>query len=319
MRECDVVVVGGAAAGLVAAMYTARRALKTIVVTTDIGGQASLTSGIENYPGRERVAGFQLMTDFKEQAEKFGVEIVIDEALELKVISKTSFIVKAYNAEYHAKSVVLAFGLTPKELGVPGEEKFKGRGVSTCVTCDGPLYKNKKVVVTGVGDSALDAVQFLCNVNADVTYICPRPSLVGSKQMVSAVEAMRHVTIHLNTRITGVLGDDKLTGVTIKTEDKEEQEIYCDGVFAEMGYVTKADWVEGVVELDAQKHIIIDQNMATSTPGIFAAGDITTTSYKQVVVSAGEGAKAGLSLHKYLQQHGVINTSSPVDWGILKS
>lgn len=316
--EYDVVIVGGAAAGLVAAMYTARRALKTVVITTDIGGQASLTSEIENYPGRGLTDGFQLMTEFKEQAEKFGAEVVIDQATSIETESETAFVVSGRQNTYRAKAVILAFGLTPKDLGVPGEEKFKGRGVSTCATCDGPLYKGKSVIVTGVGDSALDAIQYLCQIKASVTYLCPRQNMVGSKHLTKAIECMDDVTVHLNAEVTEVLGDEKLTGVKVRINGKE-QEFTCDGVFAEMGYVSKADWVSGVVELDEHQHIVIDSNMATSVPGIFAAGDITTTSYKQVVISAGEGAKAALSLHKYLQEKGVIDKSAPVDWGVIKS
>lgn len=317
-RAYDVVIVGGAAAGLTAAMYTARRALKTMVISTDIGGQASLTSEIENYPGRDLTDGFELMSDFKNQAERFGAEVVIDQAIKITVESETSFLIQTHQETYRAKAVILAFGLTPKSLGVSGEDKFKGRGVSTCATCDGPLYKNKTVVVTGVGDPALDAVQYLCKLNARVTYVCPRPVLVGSKHMQDAVKCLENVTTYLNATVTEILGDKTVTAVKAQVNG-ESTTMACDGVFVEMGYIANAAWVKDVVKLDASNHIVIDEKMATSCAGIFAAGDITTISHKQVVISAGEGAKAALSLYKYLQENGKVARGVPTDWGIVKS
>lgn len=317
-RAYDVVIVGGAAAGLTAAMYTARRALKTVVISTDIGGQASLTSEIENYPGRDLTDGFELMTDFKNQAETFGAEIVIDQAIKITAESETSFLVETHQSVFRGSAVILAFGLTPKSLGVPGEDQFKGHGVSTCATCDGPLYKNKPVVVTGVGDAALDAVQYLCKLNARVTYVCPRPVLVGSKHMQDAVKCLEDVTTYLNASITEVIGDKTVSAVNA-TVNGEAMTIPTSGVFVEMGYIANAAWVEGVVKLDKSNHIVIDQTMATSCPGIFAAGDITTISHKQVVISAGEGAKAALSLYKYLQENGKVARGVPTDWGVVKS
>ncbi len=318
IEECDVVIVGAAAAGLTAAMYTSRRALSTVIISKDLGGQAALTSEIENYPGRSLTDGFVLMNDFKEQAEAFGARIVMDEVVEIQAESDTSFVVRACLQSFRCKGVIITSGLTPKDLSVPGEQQWKGRGVSYCATCDGPLFKNKSVVVCGVGDSALDAALYLHRLNATVTYLCPRPALVGSPKLRQSLQEEPIITTLCNATVIEILGDTKLTCVRVNVEG-QLKDIACDGVFVEMGYIAKTDWLAPVMELDERRQVKIDQQMMTSRPGIFAAGDITTISYKQVVISAGEGAKAALSLYHYLQERGAVAKRPPIDWGVVHS
>lgn len=317
----DVVIVGGAAAGLTAALYSARRTLSTLVISKDIGGQASITSEIENYPGRGLVDGFELMDDFRKQAEKFGARIMIDEVTRVIPKSETSFEVTTVSGTtYSAKGVILAFGLTPRDLNVPGEAEFKGRGVSTCVTCDGPLYKEKTVAVVGTGLPLLDGAELMIKIAAKVYAVEKKQKFVGEKAMIATVEAAPNVEKLFSSEVTEILGDKQVTGIRVKNSvTGDEKDISVDGVFTELGYIAKTDCVKGVVKLDAENHIVIDEKNACDVPGIFAAGDITSVSYKQVIVSAGEGAKAALSLYKYLQSKGVIARGVNIDWGTVKS
>lgn len=316
-RVFDVVIVGGAAAGLTAALYTARRTLSTLVISKDIGGQASLTSEIENYPGRTLVDGYALMEDFKKQAEQFGARVMIDEVTRLTVNGETSFTLEtALGQTFTAKGVILAFGLTPKDFGVPGEAQFKGRGVSTCVTCDGPLYKGKTVAIAGTGMALVDAAELMVKIAKKVYVIEKRGKLSGEQAVVDVVEQAPNVEKVFNATVVEILGDTQIRGVKVKDATTQDERVLdVDGAFAELGYIAKTDFVKGVVELDTQNHVAIDATNATNVPGIFAAGDITSVSYKQVVVSAGEGAKAALSLYKYLQSKGVIAKGVTIDWG----
>lgn len=320
-QSFDVVVVGGAAAGLTAALYTARRTLSTLVISKDIGGQASLTSEIENYPGRGLVDGYALMDDFKKQAERFGARVIIDEVTRVVVNGETSFTLKtALGQTFTAKGVILAFGLTPRDFGVPGEEQLKGRGVSTCVTCDGPLYKGKTVAIAGTGMSLVDGAELMVKIAKNVYVIEKREKLSGEKAVVDAVENAQNAEKIFHAAVVEILGDTRVRGVKVKDIlTGEERAIEVDGVFAELGYIAKTDCVKGVVELDSQNHIVIDAKNATSAPGIYAAGDITTVSFKQVVVSAGEGAKAALSLYAHLRAKGVIAKGVTIDWGRIKT
>ncbi len=314
--DYDVIIIGAAAAGLTAGMYSARRTLRTLVISKDIGGQASLTTEIENYPAKGLVDGFALMTEFKEQAEKFGATVTLDEATKILVNGKTDFTVQTLSKTYSCHGVILAFGLTPRDLGVPGEEKFKGRGVSTCATCDAPLFKGKTVAVAGVGDAALDAVVLLSRLAKQVYYLNPRDTIIGPKHFADDITRTPNVTTYFKTKITEVYGQKKLEGV--KCDNPEVPLLEVDGVFAEMGYRAKVDWVKDTVSINARNQIVIDDKNMTSVPGVFAAGDITTVSYKQVVVSAGEGAKAALSLYQYLQSNGVVSRGAAIDWGVVE-
>lgn len=312
-KEYDVVIVGGGAAGLTAAIYASRRTLKTLVVSKDLGGQAALTSEIENYPGRNLTDGFNLMNDFKKQAEKFGAEIVMEEAIKLEDKNGIFFITTP-SQKISSRALILAFGLTPRDLGVQGEEKFKGKGVSYCATCDAPLFKNKTVVVVGGGSSALDAAELLSKIAIKVYLIHRQNAFKGEEVLQNQVKEIKNIEILFNTEVEEIKGEQTVSAVmTINNQSSDKKEIECKGVFVEIGYIAKTDLVEGLVALNERRQIKVNRYCETSHPGIFAAGDITDITYKQVVISAGEGAKAALQAYKYLQQK--RRKAVGVDWG----
>ncbi len=297
----DVIIVGAGPSGLTAAIYTTRRSLKTLVISKDIGGQASLTDDIENYPGFKHTGGLELMQKFQEQAQESGTEFMFTEVIDIKKDNDTFTVKVLEEKELKAKSVILSFGLTPRNLEVPGEKELTGKGVSYCATCDGPLYKNKDVVVVGGGNSALDAAEYLSRESNKVYLIHRRDKVTGEQVLIDQVNNIENIELVLNSNVKEIKGKSGVESLVYKVIDGEEKEINVNGVFIEIGHIAKTDWVENLVDITDRKEIKITADCETKTPGLFAAGDITEITYKQVIISAGEGAKAALQAYKYLQ------------------
>lgn len=310
----DVIIIGGASAGLTAAIYTSRRAMKTLVLTKDIGGQLSTTPDVENYPGYEMIEGWTLSDKMKQQAEKFGAKVKM---AEVTLVSQADdhFEVKTHDQTFLSRSVILAFGKTPRNLDVPGEKEFQGKGVSYCATCDIPLYRGKTVAVVGGGNSALDAAIYGADVAGKIYLIHRRDQFRGEQILVDRMKQKTNVEVIYNTIVKEVKGDDRVrTLVVASTETGEEKELTVDGVFAEIGYIVKAEFIKGLVEMTPKNEIITDNYMMTSVPGIFAAGDVTRSPYKQAVVSAGEGCIAALAAYEYLMKK-EGKRAVMTDWG----
>jgi thioredoxin reductase (NADPH) len=304
----DVIIVGGASAGLTAAMYASRQGLKTLVITKDIGGQALLTNDIENYPPFEHIGGFELMQKFEQQARNFGAEFAYEEVRSITHDKPSYFMIKANNSnnEYSCRALILAFGKTPRDLDVPGEKELKGRGVSYCAVCDGPFFKNKKVAIVGTGDPALEAALYLKELAAQLYIIHRTDKLVGSEETVNLLQnkdSNSTISFISNSIVKSINGNPKVESLTLyDSRAKAESKLDVDGIFVEMGYVARTDIVKDLVQLDGNKEIIVDKYCSTSTKGIFAAGDVTDVPYKQAIISAGQGAIAALSAYNYLQK-----------------
>ena len=313
MDKHDVVIVGAGPAGLAAAIYCLRRDLKTINISKAIGGQAAIASEVQNWLGEESIGGFELMQKALKQAEKLGAKFISDE---VSAIAKTDegFLVKTGNAEFAASAVILAFGLTPRDLNVPGEEKFKGKGVSYCATCDGPLYRGKSVAVIGGGNAALEAAEYLSKLAAKVIMINNGAKFIGEEGLFEQVAAIGNVEMHYNLATTAVIGETKVEKIAAKnSETGAAEEFVVDGVFVEIGHAPKTDWLKDFVSLNEKKEVITDKAGLTSVPGVFAAGDCTDVGFNQMTIAAGEGAKAALSAYKYIAaKNGKVATP---DWG----
>lgn len=314
----DVVIVGAGAAGLTAAIYTSRRALKTLIISKDVGGQAALTTEIENYPGVGLVDGFDLMNRFLADAKKFGAMTKSEEAKKIEKDINNDFIITTNSNQYRAAAVILAFGLTPRDLGVPGEEELKGKGVSYCATCDGPLFKEKIVAVIGGGNSALDAAEYISRIAKKVYLIHRRDKFRGDEILVDRVKKISNIEILYNTNIASIKGTNKVEAIElIDVNNQTIKDLSVDGLFVEIGHVAKTEWVGDLVEFDEHKQIKTNKNCETKTPGLFAAGDVTDINYKQIIISGGEGAKAALQAYRYLQQTKGIKGVN-IDWGTAK-
>ncbi len=298
----DVIIVGAAAAGLTAAIYASRQGMRTLVIGKDLGGQALLTNDIQNYPGYDNVDGFTLISKFEAQARRFNAEIIYDEVQKISDEDGV-FTVKTPSTQFKSLTVILAFGKTPRDLGVPGEEEFKGRGLSYCATCDGPLYRGRTVAVVGSSEHAVDAAVMLSDLAGKVYLIFSRDRPVGDEGLLTLLKDRKNVIRVPNSNVKEVMGDQTVRSirvVSLKTGSEEEYSV--DGVFVEMGYVAKTGFVKDLVRLNDRNEVIIDKDCSTSHKGVFAAGDVTETPIKQIVVSAGQGAVAALSAYNYLQK-----------------
>lgn len=294
----DVIIIGGGPAGLSAAIYAGRRALNTLVITRDIGGQIAKTPDIENYPGLDKVSGVFLATKFKEQAEKFGAKIVFEETVKVEKTSDDNFLVHTLRNKYSAKTVILSSGKKPRELGVPGENEFKGRGVSYCATCDAPFFKDKTLMVVGGGNSAIEAAILGAKFAKKVYLIHRRDSFRGEEILVKNLEEHKNIEILYNSEVEEVKGDKTVKSAVLNNY----REIETDGIIVEIGFVVDHSLVKELVKVDEKNQVIVNNIQETSVPGIFAAGDLTETPYKQVIISAAEGVKASLSAYDYLQR-----------------
>lgn len=311
----DVLVIGGGASGLTAALYAARRGLKTVVVTQDIGGQASTTARVENYPGVDPIDGLVLMEKFKAQAEAAGARVVLDEVQTIEKVDQ-GFGIHAANTNFWAATIIVAHGLTHRHLNVPGEAALIGKGVTYCATCDAPLYRNKSVVVVGGGNSAMDAALLLANLDATVSLLTVNAEFHGERVLIDRLRAMPSITVFTQAHVKEVLGKDSVAGLKFMQAEQEKQ-LAVNGVFVEIGFTVKPDLVRALVDLDGRNQIVIHPgDNSTSVPGLFAAGDITTIPQKQIVISAGEGAKAALGVYQYLQSIKRIPVGGKVDWGV---
>ena len=297
----DVIIIGAGAAGLTAAIYTCRKKLKTLILSIDVGGQTNLTSHIENYPGTGAMHGVELMRKFQDEAIGFGAELVMGKANRAEKTEKGFKIGLANGESYECKALILAYGKVPKSLGIEGEEKFMGRGVSTCVTCDAPLFKNREVAVIGGGNSAVEGALELATIAKKVYLIHRRDKFRADEITVEKINKNPKIEPVLNSVSLKINGDKNVEGITVENiPTKEKKDFKVDGVFIEIGYVVDTSFVQHLVKVNEKKEIIVDNRGNTSHPGIFSCGDITPVPYKQTVIAAGEGSKAALECYKWL-------------------
>ncbi|MFC1508090.1 FAD-dependent oxidoreductase [Candidatus Omnitrophota bacterium] len=296
----DLIIIGAGPAGITAAVYAARKKMNLLVITEDIGGQTAWSGDIENYTGYQFVSGPELVAKFEEHMRKYDITFKENEkVVELKKKEKNIYL-KTDKGEYEAKTVIISSGKRSRELGVPGEKEFKNKGLTYCATCDGPLFSNKEVAVIGGGNSALDAALQLINIANKVYIINITKDLTGDPIMQEKVKNSNKVTILNNAQVTCVLGDKFVTGIKVKTEG-EEKEYPVQGVFVEIGLIPNSQFAKDV-EKNKIGEIKVDNYNSTNILGIFAAGDVTDVPEKQIIIAAGEGAKATLGAFKYLSK-----------------
>ncbi len=314
----DVIIVGAGPAGMSAAIYTSRRALKTLVVSKDIGGQAAATDTIENYPGYELINGFELMQKFMTQAQKTGTEFVSGEVVKIEKVGD-EYSVSTTENTYQAKALILSFGLTPRDLDVPGEKELMYKGITHCATCDGPLFKGKDVVVVGGGNSALEAIEYMSKIANKVTGIVRGEKYKGEQILIDKATQAANVEILFGSKIKEVKGEGRVSSVittsALADDVTTDKELTVQGVIIEIGFIAKTSWVSNLVAMNEKKEITVDKDNNTSDPGIFSCGDVTDIAYKQAVISAGEGAKAALQAAKYLASKSGARPLLGTDWG----
>lgn len=302
--EESIVIIGAGPAGLSAALYAARGELNPIVLTgMQPGGQAALTFTIENYPGfPDGVGGSELGDLFQKQAEKFGARVEFDSVTSVDLKTRP-FLVKTYNQEILAKSIIIATGASSIHLEVPGEEELAGRGVSYCATCDGWFFKGKEVIVVGGGDSALEEAIFLTRYASKVTIVHRRDEFRAGAILQTRAQENPKIHFMFDTVVKEIKGDGKVTSVLVENvKTGERTEVPTDGVFVFIGHAPNNEIYQGQLEMDERGYIKVDTNMQTSVEGVFACGEAADGVYKQVVTSAGMGAIAAIAASRYLEE-----------------
>ncbi|MCX6054691.1 MAG: thioredoxin-disulfide reductase [Chloroflexi bacterium] len=299
-----VIILGAGPAGLSAALYAARAELDPLVFTgLQIGGQASLTDRIENYPGfPEGVGGAELGERFQTQAERFGATVEFDSVIKVDLNARP-FKVRTYSKEYLSRTVIIATGATPVTLNIPGESEFVGKGVSYCATCDGWFFKDKKVVVVGGGDSALEEALFLTRFAREVKIVHRRDAFRAGALLQSRIRENDKISLELDSIVLKIEGSDKVEEIVLKNQKTGvEKSIKADGIFIFIGHAPNNLLYSGQLDMDEKGFIVINSKMQTSIPGVFAAGEAADSEYKQVITSAGMGAAAAIQAQKYLSQ-----------------
>lgn len=302
-KHTKVLIIGSGPAGLSAALYAARAELQPVVLTgMTLGGQASITHIIENYPGfPDGVGGSELGELFKTQAERFGAEIVFDSVTDVNFDIRP-FQVTTYGGVYSVDSIIITTGATPKHLGIPGEFELTGKGVSYCGTCDGFFFKDKKVVVVGGGDSAIEEGLFLTRFATSVTVIHRRDDLRASSILQTRANENPKIKFIWNSVVRRINGESSVTNVELENlKSGVVEKLGTDGVFIFIGHTPNTELFKGKLEMDEGGYLRVNNKMETSIAGVYAAGEVADSHFRQVITSAGMGAAAAIQATKYLE------------------
>lgn len=301
----EVIIIGSGPSGYTAAIYAARADLKPLVFegAVEAGGALMNTTEVENYPGfPEGIMGPDLMMNFKAQAERFGAEMITDDVVEVDLTGPIKSVTDASGTTHQAKAVILAMGSGYRRLGVPGEDRLSGRGVSWCATCDGFFFRNKPIAVIGGGDSAVEEATFLSRFGESVTMVHRRDALRASKIMVARAEADPKISFAWNSVVESINGEKSVESLTLRdTVTGATRELPVQGVFVAIGHDPRSALVKGQVDLDDAGYVITAPgSTATNLPGVFASGDLVDHTYRQAITAAGTGCEAALDAERYL-------------------
>ena len=297
----DTIIIGSGPAGMTAGIYAARREMNALILGEQPGGQVTWASEIENYPGFKSIDNYELISRMQEQVTELGVEMKNEEVKRIEKDENGHFILHAPRNTFYGRTVIIALGLVPRRLAIPGEEELKGKGISYCANCDGPMYKNKDIAIIGGGNSALDAAEYLSKVANKVYLVHRREEFKAFDSLVEEVKKKDNVELVLNSEVQEIKGEDQVEKIKVKnTKEEEGSEIEVSGVFIEIGRIARTDLVEDLADRDERSQIKINDKCETSTPGVYAAGDVTTVPFKQITIACGHGTIAALAAYEYL-------------------
>jgi len=297
----DTIIIGAGPAGVTAAIYAARKKLKTLLISPDIGGQILGTWEIENYPALISATGVSLSQKFTEHLKQFAIKIEKEKVAAITKDQPSGFEVKTQKKNFKTKTLILAMGKKPRELSVPGESKFKNKGVTYCATCDGPLFANKIVAIAGGGNSGLETAIQMDKIAKKIYLIENGAICKGDPLLLDRVKSSKKTQVLTQTKITEIFGQNLVKGIKIENiKTGKVEKIVLDGIFVEIGSMPNSQLVKNLVILDKNNKIKIDKFCHTNVKGIFACGDITNVAYEQIIIAAGEGAKAAISAFNYL-------------------
>ncbi|MDD3867723.1 MAG: FAD-dependent oxidoreductase [Eubacteriales bacterium] len=297
----DLIIIGGGPAGLTAAVYAMRKGLSTGLITRNVGGQVADTAGIENYLGYRYIDGSELVDKFREQVLQFSIAFESDSTVQSLTPGQPIQITLEDGRILKARSLIIASGKQSKKLGIPGEDKLVGHGVAYCAICDAPFFVDQRVVVVGGGNSGVEAAIDLAKVARHVTLIQRRDHLTADQIVIDKLKAYENVDYLFEHIVTEIRGDQHVSSVMVQNRQTGEvHEMMTDGIFVQIGLIPNSAFAKNVLDMNEYNEIVIDESCRTSEPGIFAAGDVTTTRYKQIIIASGEGATAALSAADFL-------------------
>lgn len=301
----DTIIIGAGPAGMTAAIYAARREMKTLVVGKEVGGQIMWASEIENYPGFKKIDNYELISKMQEQVMSLGVNIKMKEIKKIEQTENGNFLLYTEKETYEAKTVITTMGLSPRRLAIPGEEELTGKGVSYCANCDGPFYKGKEVAVIGGGNSALDAAEVLSKIASKVYLVHRRDEFRAFEALIDEVKSKENIELVLSSDVKEIIGNEKVEKIKVSNKKtEEEREIEVEGVFVEIGRIAHTDLVADYADRDESGQILVDEKQMTKTPGFFAAGDCVKGEFKQITIACGEATIAALAAYQHIQQKG---------------
>jgi thioredoxin reductase (NADPH) len=316
----DVIVVGSGPAGYTAAIYAARAQLEPLVFEgIQYGGALMTTTEVENYPGfRDGITGPELMDQMREQALRFGADLRMEDVDEVSLDGPVKTVTVG-DQTYHARAIILAMGAAARHLGVPGEDKLLGMGVSTCATCDGFFFRDQDIAVVGGGDSAMEEATFLTRFARSVTLIHRRDEFRASKIMLERARENDKITFMTNTQVVEVEGDNRVTGIRLRnSETGEESTLAVTGVFVAIGHDPRSELVRGQVDLDSDGYVLVrDRTTSTSVEGVFAAGDLVDRTYRQAITAAGTGCSASIDAERWLAETASATTKTTEDTDLI--
>ncbi len=306
MEQRELVIIGGGPAGLSAGIYASRAEVGTVLLERGIpGGLVINTENIENYPGFSNgINGYELITQMENQARRFGLEIYNNNNVNYIVPAEDNYLIKTGRSEILTKTIIIATGATPRQLGIPGESKYTGRGVSYCATCDGAFFRNQKVAVIGGGDAAVEEAIFLTRLVERVYLIHRRGELRATKFIQKKAFNNPKIEFIWHSIVEEIHGTDTVNSLTIKdVRNGNQKSLDVNGVFIYIGYQPNSQLVQEIVNLDDKGYIITDENMLTTHPGLFAAGDIRKKLLRQIITAVADGAIAAVAAEKYLENN----------------
>jgi alkyl hydroperoxide reductase subunit F len=298
----DLIIIGSGPAGMTAAIYASRREMKTLVIGKELGGQVVWASEIENYPGFKSISNYELISKMSEQVKSLGVEIQTNEVQKIEKNEDGTFTLFTSKEQLQTKTVLIAMGLSPRRLAIPGEQEFSGKGVTYCANCDGPFYKGKTVAVIGGGNAALDAAEVMSKIANQVYLVHRNENFKAFDVLVNEVKSKPNIKMVLNTDIKEILGTSKVEKIKVlNSQTQEEKEIAVDGVFVEVGRIASTDLIAEFAERDERNQVLVDEKFMTKTPGLFAAGDVVHGEFKQITIACGQATVAALAAYQFLQ------------------
>ncbi len=315
----DTIIIGAGPAGLTAGIYAARREMKALIIGKETGGQLVWAADIENYPGFSQISNTDLIQRMEKQVKGLGVEIKIGEISKIEKKADGTFIVYTNKEKFETKTVIVAIGLAPRRLAIPGEEKFSGKGVSYCANCDGPFFKGKSIAVIGGGNSAIDAAEIMSKIAKKVYLIHRQEEFKAFAAAVKEVRARDNVEIITNSELKEISGDQSVKKIKIlNNKTNEETEMDIDGVFIEVGRIAATDLVKDFADRNEKMEILVNEKCATKTDGLFAAGDVTQVPFKQITTATGQGTIAALAAYQYIQEKQGKNARVVMDRSVHK-